>query len=66
MFGSGRTKRLASARKVHLMVEFALITVYRSWRGRHRRVAADWHPDGDLRAATRRRINKACALMEQG
>ena len=31
-----------------------------------RRVAADWHPDGDLRAKTRRRIRKACALMERG
>ena len=32
----------------------------------HRRVAVDWHPDGDLHAAPQRRINKACALMEQG
>ena len=30
------------------------------------RVAADWHPDGDLRSKTRRRIRKALALMEHG
>ena len=30
------------------------------------RVAADWHPDGDLRAKTRRRISKAVAMMEYG
>ena len=29
-------------------------------------VAADWHPDGDLRAKTRRRISKAVAMMEYG
>ena len=31
-----------------------------------RRVAADWHPDGDLRAKTRRRIRKAVAMTEYG
>ena len=30
------------------------------------RVAAEWHPDGDLRARTRRRIGKALALMAHG
>ena len=28
-----------------------------------RRVAADWHPNGDLRAKARRRIRKALAIM---
>ena len=31
-----------------------------------RRVASGWHPDGDLRSKTRRRIRKARALMEHG
>ena len=32
----------------------------------HSRVAVDWHPDGDLRAKTRRRIRKALAMTEYG